>query len=105
MREESPRILIRVRGRCFRKLREDDGPHRANGDGGNGGANAGHARTRPQLRLTGKRSGGAGVMHVRKRHHRAEACQALRDGAAARARQTEQKTLLFRDLSGALASN
>lgn len=105
MREESPRILIRVRGRGFRKLREDDGPHRANGDGGNGGANAGHARTRPQLRLTGKRGDGEGIRHVRKRHHRGEGCQALRIKPALRNARPTQKALQDKDLSDAATSD
>lgn len=105
MREGNPRILIRVRGRCFRKLREDDGPHRANGGGSNDGGNAGHARTGPQQRPAERRNGGGGVTHAGKRHHLAETCQALREWAGACAGRTEQKTLPLRDLAAELASN
>ena len=54
-----PRILIRVRGRGFRKLREDDGPHRASGDGGNAGGNR-HAANRPPAGRRHCKGGGGG---------------------------------------------
>ncbi|QWV02308.1 MAG: hypothetical protein IRA32_09155, partial [Xanthomonas citri pv. citri] len=71
----------------------------------NDGGNASHACTDPQQRLAEKRSDGGGVTHACKRHHRDEACQALREWAGARARRMEQKTLPLRDLSTERASN
>ncbi|WP_293706442.1 hypothetical protein [Stenotrophomonas sp. UBA7606] len=76
---EFPRILIRVRGRGFRKLREDDGPHRANGDGNSGGNGAAEpARIRAaegRLRCVG---GGLLAAHATKRHQPMQGCQVLR---------------------------
>ncbi|WP_313442707.1 hypothetical protein [Stenotrophomonas sp.] len=51
-----------VRGRCFRELHEDDGPHQGSGDGGGGnGGDGGNRRMATARSSGGDQAGGGGI--------------------------------------------
>ncbi|WP_159094774.1 hypothetical protein [Stenotrophomonas sp. ESTM1D_MKCIP4_1] len=51
-----------VRGRCFRELHEDDGPHQGSGGGGgNNGGGGGNRRSRTARSSGGNQAGEGGI--------------------------------------------
>ena len=50
-----------VRGRCFRELHEDDGPHQGSGGGGGNNGGDGDRRSRPARSSGGDQAGEGGI--------------------------------------------